>query len=58
MLQPILGFFIPKNCNTIWWSPNLERYLHMRMENNIGVGTGLFFINNLQPKIIYICLDR
>jgi len=27
-----------KKCSKICWSPNLESYLHMRMESNIGGG--------------------
>jgi len=50
--------FIPKKCNKICWSPNLESYLHMRVEKNIEGKGAVFFINNLKPKTIYVCLDR
>jgi len=55
MLRPILGFFIKKNVKN-YSSPNLESYLHIRMENNIGGWRGTLY--SLQLKTIYICQDK
>jgi len=42
-------------------SPNLESYLHHGYRKTIFGGRGgesVFTYQNLQPKLIYICLDR
>jgi len=39
-------FYSKKNVTKFFWSPNLESYLQMRMENNIG-GGDCFLINTV-----------
>jgi len=54
MLQSILGFFIKK----IACLQTLEVICTYAWKNNSGEG-GYFLLNNkLQPKTIYVCLDR
>jgi len=45
MLHLFLVFFIPKICNKIRSSPNLEIYLHMRIENVTDGGRAVFFLS-------------
>jgi len=49
--------FYFKKCNKIRLSPNVVSYLHMRIEKYYWEDCFLL-INKLQPKTIYISLDR